>query len=268
MKKQPPLLTRRFPVQLSRLVLALGFLCLVSSGRALVIADWQFNTDATTMLLDSSGNGHTLANTGVTWSADNGGSAVFSGSSILNTVATLDLSSYTQVTVEWSMKTSTAGQGIIFAQANGVGGWYPIAGALGGYVDTGRALVTAQSGPLGGPVSYNMNAAPAGTVPLGTWNNYRLTLDTTDPAATRMKVYLNNVIVGTNSWAGTGSSSALANTTFVMGNYIGAGLGFNGSIDNMKISTGIVPEPSTWALLGIGLTAVSVLRRRSGVSNL
>ena len=240
--------------------------------QAAVIADWQFSS-AETLLDDSSVNNYTLANTGgVTWSAADGGSAVFNGSAMLNTVATLDLSSYTQITIAWGMRTTQTAGAIVWEQSSNAfstpNGLYsaindsPGVGTIdllanrGGAGGTGDAVIGYTTIPAGGTLhSYAMEVnGPA------TWTGQiNLFVDGVDVTGSYYDIFTQN------SWTQT-----FLNDTFNIGARSGVIVGFNGSMDYLTISTNSVPEPSTWAMAALlGLTLLVAWGRRfPGLKNL
>ncbi|MFA6176522.1 MAG: LamG-like jellyroll fold domain-containing protein [Phycisphaerae bacterium] len=244
------------------IVVALGFLCMVSSTQAAVIALWKFDGTGTGLTDDSSGNGHTLANSGVTYDAGNApvgggtGSALFNGSSILNTVATLDLTSYTQLTIDWymlpTMSTSTT-LGIVWEQS---ANYNLNPGAVIATVgNTANAVQTVQKTPAS--ILYSAGPAPGGTV-TGAWHHYTMTLNTTSLAATTIKLAIDGVSQGTS----TGAGAATISDVFFIGARSGGTFSFSGNIDELSI-TGVVPEPAPVAmLLFSGLGAAYFARKR------
>lgn len=140
-----------------------SFWCSAVTTRAEVVAHWRFEPGALTV--DSSGNGHTLLNAGVTEGAaspadGSTGSARFNGANIMSTVETLDLSSYDRVRVTWWQQIEdpfgeilfehsadmNANKGAFFATAN----MQNQAGA-----ETGRSAVTLRLDADAGNERYN-----------------------------------------------------------------------------------------------------------------
>lgn len=224
--------------------------------QAAVIADWQFTSNAT-LLDDSSGNGNTLANSGVTWSASNGGSAVFNGSAILNTVATLNLAPFTEIRVEWGMVTSQTAGAIVWessVDANSVtGGMF---GAINDPLAAGQFDSTARRNSGVVINKYALMPGDVGTV----LHDYAVEISGSDLGTTQMKFFVDNVEVSSTWFQGpTASAQTFLNDTFFIGARSGGVAGFNGSLDYLTVSS--VPEPSTWAMAALGLTVVVTMRR-------
>jgi hypothetical protein len=104
----------------SRLFLPLALLSAQEAAGQTPLAYWRFEPGDPGA--DSSGNGHTLSVTGMTFASDapanapdgtNG--AVFDGASTFaQTMAPLDLSAYPAFTIEWYMKTTEQDLGMVF----------------------------------------------------------------------------------------------------------------------------------------------------------
>lgn len=82
------------------------------------LAYWRF--EPANFTFDSSGNGHSLTNVGVTDSSDvfpiapGSASAYFDGShTAFSTANNLDLSAYGQLTIEWFMKSSQTTESLL-----------------------------------------------------------------------------------------------------------------------------------------------------------
>lgn len=243
----------------------------VFDASAATLVYWQFESGNFTA--DSSGNGHTLANSGATSaldSADNApgaGSAVFNGSSIMNTVDTLDLTPYSQLTIEWFMKptmTSSTQAAIVWEDSN-----FFNSGALAGFINLEPNSVSvdhdegSEYGGVTGPV-------PDGTVS-GTWHHYAMEVDSTDVTSAGIKLYIDGVATGSFSVSGSVTAAAFLNDTFFIGARGGLIAPYIGSIDEFRISDGFlapsqflnaVPEPSSVVLLTLGCGFILLVLRR------
>lgn len=264
---------------------AVGVLSAVTSAEGGVIADWRFEPGALTT--DSSGHGHTLTNNGAIssvsvpgatiydgagGSAANTGSASFNGTSnSFQTAATLNLSGYNQLTIEWFMKptsaTSTGGQLIFEHSENGNN----YTGAIRSYITSDGTLKTSQyagSGLYYGSNTNDINPAQ--------WTHYAVTMDRSlTGAAERIKVYVDGVVAGTyNVSNGLISDPAFIDKVLYIGARNANDIYYKGLIDEMRISDQVltpsqflsVPEPgSASLLLGLGGLALMKRRRKAGM---
>ena len=226
--------------------------CLVSTAQADVIADWQFNNGG--LLVDSSGNGNTLAIVGGTV-GNTGGDAVFSGAGWLQT--SLDLTGYRQLTVSFGVNVTTpvADYPALFEH---VTPFYNNPGAVFAHLGPGTDVSTSNYcgiDPTAGTANYNVvgfTAVPAA--------DYVMTydLDVIDglTATEVCKVYIDGVLSSTLQ-----STNALAvpndftTGLFNIGGRGDATLNMSGTMSYFKIE-GQVPEPGTILLLTTGLVGL------------
>src|SRR5665213_1679220 len=154
-----------------------AIVCLTSlSLPAATVADWKFNAADPTA--DSSGNGNTLALNGnitftsdvATNASDSTNSAVFDGASYAQTVATLNLAPYNQLTIECFAKyTPNNGLQMFYSQNNPnsvIGAFYFDANEPAGKL---RVSEKATNG------AFKTDLAPETSN--GAWHDYALTLD-------------------------------------------------------------------------------------------
>jgi hypothetical protein len=203
---------------------------------AATIADWQFN--AANPTADSSGNGNTLVFSGdITFSSDVASnapeatnSAVFDGNPYAQTVATLNLTSYNQLTVEFFAKYMPAnGLQMFCAQGNP----NTVVGAF--YFDMGEASATdlkvSQSTSLG----FETDVSPGPTD--GGWHHFALTLDATG-SGPAFKIYVDGIEVDTGTAAGY---QTFINDYFTIGAYPPSyDFNYVGNMGEMRISSGIL----------------------------
>ena len=244
------------------LATALTCFCLGTAAKAVVIADWQFNNNATDMLLDSSGNGHTLANSGnVTWSSANGGSAVFNGTaaSILKTVATLNLTSYTQLTFEYGFKTTSGVTGILFEDGSN----WSSSGQTGAFQNIMNGTSGNGYAQAGQRTSAGYNLVQNNSYPMrisdGTLRNMKITIDSTDATASRLMMYRDGVSIGTS--AGGLAAQAFLDRYLNIGARADGTFAVTGEFSYLTISS--VPEPSSALLIGAAGVIVLIARRRN-----
>jgi len=252
------------------LVTVFGLLLTLSSINASTIAYWRFEPGNLT--LDSSGNGHTLVNAGAASSGDvsggapGTGSALFDGTDIMNTLATLDLSSYTQLTIEWFMKPNLAASSTLAAvweqSANLFGGTGP--GAVASFINNQAPAVNILEVDARLFATTKAYAVVPGGVSGGVWHHYVMEVDKNN-IASNYKLFIDGVATGTLIDGSTGNS--FINDTLYIGARSGVGFPFTGNLDEFRISSGLlspfefIPEPSSAALLGLG--GILLFRRRS-----
>jgi hypothetical protein len=254
-------------------------LSLAPPARAATIAYWRFEPGNLTA--DSSGNANTLANSGVTSSGDiatgtpieapGAGSAVFDNASFMNTVATLNLATYTQITIEWFQKSSSTQTDVLMAHKN-AGTFFDLTpGLMATINDGGPHQRTGFFEAQANGTQLNYVRTP-GAFANNVWEHYAVTLDTTQVgAANRLDMFKNGVNIGVYDLSSTNALIPLTNQTFWLGarsdGVIGGGgtAFFTGLLDEVRISDEIlspvdfIPEPAAGALLLV--IAVGMLRR-------
>lgn len=203
------------------------------------VAYWRFEPN--NLGADSSGNGHELAITGVTSSTDippnapGTGSAHFDGASFAQTLATLNLSIYGGITLEWFMKTDQQDVGLIYEHSANYNS------ARGGLLAdiSENAIGQLSIGNSGQPGYWIKNTDLA---PDGAWHHYAVTIDSRLNSTNRIKVYIDGT--PPSSYAANFSQPAnprpFLDDIFNLGSRNGANLFFNGQMDEFRISGGIL----------------------------
>ena len=201
-----------------------------------VIAYWPFAPGSE--LADSSGNGHVLANDGVTFSQ---GAAVFNGAqAAFNTAATLDLSAYSKITIEAFVRCSGAGDNIVIEHGPS---WNNPAGGIISYIDgTQGQLFAGYTAVNGG--GYNYESTGTGVMSDGRWHHFALTVDLTKTGYEIASLYV-------DGWkqyeiGGTSSITPFLNDTIYIGSRANIEAKLTGEMDDVRIS-GRVLEP--WEFL-------------------
>lgn len=256
---------------------AVGIGFSVGTANATVIAYWKFEGTGSTFLSDSSGNGHHLTNfnsvpgsnhvSSTAASLNSSTQSAFfsdSGGKNLRTTATLNLSSYSALTVEFYMQGHFLGfSGIAFEHS---ANFNLTPGGLVTYMDSSNRIDAGWRNP---GISLDRTTIPASGPPDGKWSDWHHVAVIFDKAASGNKIamYVDGGFVGSDILNAATSGAAFINDTwFIGGRGLGAGLGFAGFIDEMRISSGVltpdqflmnaVPEPSTVVLL---LTGAGIL---------
>lgn len=226
---------------------------------AVPIAYWDFEPNA--FLADSSGNGHTLSNTGAVSSnqvpsgTGSTGSAEFDGADIMRTVNSLDLSGFESITVSWYQFVDNGKVAIMFEHSpdtnTNVGGFELTVNEMssdGVSTGVGRPVLRTNGG-------YNGDNQ---THAIGAWEFFTMAIDLTATTPSQI-VEVSNAVEDSNQNADV---APFRNDFFHIGNrFSNLGLGFVGNIDDLHIDgTRIVPEPGTLSLVGLG--AAMMIRRR------
>jgi hypothetical protein len=241
------------------------------TSHAATVAYWQFEPG--NLEADSVG-GHVLSNTGVTSSADKSplapgtGSALFSGTqTAFSTTQTLDLSSYTDLTVEYLIKTGHTALAIVFEH---FGANTNEPGVFGSAInDIGLSLEGYQRGTTGTYIS-----ATSADVTDGNWHHVAVTIDGSETGADRIKLFVDGVDIGEFQPGFTPAGTPpFLNQTFYIGSRGNTGFKFAGSLDELRISDAvlspseflipIIPEPGSLLLAAIGFAASLFRRNRN-----
>jgi len=207
-----------------------------------VIAYWRFD-DPANLGADSSGNGNDLTPVNLTVSSDiapdapGTNSVVFDGSSsFAQTINNLTLSSYSSITIEWFSKFTSNVQAVMFANQTF---------ANGGIVvdhdeNNGESGLMAAKQNTGSGYTTRYTRYPTD----GQWHHWAVTMDESGPQAV-FNFYIDGRPVTTTG--GAVAAHAFIDDPVIFGHGFG-GYWFNGNLDDVRISSGILP-PS--AFLGI-----------------
>jgi hypothetical protein len=205
------------------------------------LAYWEFNS--ANPAADSSGNGNTLSlNGNIIFTNDvpagapgSTNSAVFDGASYAQTISTLDLTPYDQITIEFFAKFSSGSPLQMFYAVNNVNN---VEGAF--YFDTGEAGPTelkVSQRTTGSSFETDQAPEPAD----GAWHHYALTMDESG-ATPVFKIYVDGNEADTGGQAG--GIQPFINDYFTIGAFPPSyNFEYNGLMDDLRVSTGILtPE--------------------------
>lgn len=218
-----------------------GYICMVDAA---VIAQWQFGQDdpatpENEFLLDSSGNGNTLANYGVSCVGDltaigtGNHVASFNGASWLQTANALDLSPYSALRISWWQKVNSDvasilwehsetflhTPGSIVADVNDAGPGEGFAGVWSSDVNT-----------------YNLDKYPHSYD--NTWEHMAVEFNlVTDNAEDITKVFRNGNLVSVATGAQAANLVPFLNDTFYIGARGGNSVFYTGSLDGLTIES-------------------------------
>ena len=207
------------------------------------IAYWPFDK-ADNMLEDASGNGNVLTGSGV---AVADGAAVFDGSqSGFSTLAPLPLYTYDSMTVEWFMRSTMSGQGMVLETTANYG-THP--GAFYACVNDYAGYATQRG----------FNVLSGWAAMDGRWHHYALVCDRGETTANIVRLYRDGVQVTTHFQSNTDTAKPWADTLFV-GTRNGSEFPFVGELDDIKI-TGRALDPSEFMAKRSSPPGVTVIIR-------
>ncbi|MDD5704679.1 MAG: LamG domain-containing protein [Kiritimatiellae bacterium] len=224
-----------------------------SFPRPETIAWWRFEPGALTE--DSSGCGNILSNTGTTSTNDvpandpNGGtgSAYFNGSAAMQTVSTLDLSDYTNLTIQLFMKPAVSALAIPLEHSPNLNTYR---GGVAIYLNNdGKGIQSLQTLNAPGTTLIAESDPPGGTA-CGGWHHYAVTIDATQTYtnATAMKLYIDGIYQGGQRFylnSSGGDPASLLSQVLYLGARGGSSYRFTGCLDEVRISNGIL-SPDTF----------------------
>ncbi len=191
-----------------------------------VIAYWDFSSDSNGVT-DVSGYYHTLVNNGVVIS---NGAAVFDGThTAFNTASTLNLSSYTKLTVECFVRTASPTQSMILEHSEDLNSY---SGSFFFYLPNTSGELDATTKLLS---SYHIDYAPAGTLSDGDWHHVAWVYDSTITTTNRYRLYVDGVQQLQHALAST-TDALLLNKVLYIGSRANSGLKFTGELDDLRIS--------------------------------
>jgi len=230
-------------VRISNAALATNqFLQARSAGTLPVIAYWRFDEGA--VLTDASGNSNALVGNGVTFT--NGVASLSGGPLTFSTAATLNLTPYTNLTVECFMRTTVTNTGIMMLLEHTTS-FFSNSGAF--LIDLNDGV----GGPgrvVGGfcnsvsPLKFNLDTTPVQSAVDGQWHHVALVCDKTQTGANRSMLYLDGVLMQ-ETFGGYADDTAVSfrNATFYIGSRAnGSTYKYQGELDDVRI-TGAALQP-------------------------
>ena len=208
------------------------FLTTRTEGTLPVIANWRFNEGAG--LTDSSTNNKLLTGSGVVFT---NGVARFNGvNNSLNTATTLNLTNYTDVTVECFMRTASLNtmifleHGVNFYADKGAFMFVVNDGVLGLLYNAFRTLTTYPND------KYHQDQTTANAAADGQWHHvawvYSKNLGTTNMCT----LYLDGVQQPQHPTATDATATPLRDLTFYIGSRANSAVRFIGDLDDIKIT--------------------------------
>ncbi len=212
-----------------------------------VIAYWPFACGRE--LEDASGNGYSLANSGVSFNAA-AGTAVFSGDhAAFNTLEKLDLHVYDALTVECFVKTPQFDKHHMIMETSADAALNQGAFYLFSSMNTGRAeslfttgLFTLFFGALSN--NYNQDRSDGETTLTdGKWHHLALVIDPAKAGADRAVLYLDRAPQPSYSTYESDLATAFLEATLYIGSRANSAFKFSGEMDDVRISgAALTPE--------------------------
>ena len=206
-----------------------------SAGTIDVRAYWKF--DGANPLADSSGNGNTLQGSqGVAFA---NGCASFNGTACdVRTANTLDLSAYTNVTIECFVRkhVGAEGVGMILENSPNAPGNYP--GAF--YFTINETRVGSINGLFRFRTGYHYGVAPTYQINTG-WHHIALVQDASNTGNDNcMSLYVDGVRMGEYSGAAKTSDTVLRNDYLYLGSRANNSFFLDADIDDVRITANVL----------------------------
>ena len=201
-----------------------------------VIAYWPFSRQQP--LADATGNGHTLANAGVTFADE---AAVFNGAHTAFSTKpwTLNLRPYSSLTVEYFVRTTSAATNILIEHSSNFstyrGGFISVLNEFNpGQVEAGVSLP--------GSSAFNIDSTAAGAVTDGKWHHVALVYDPALTGDDRFRFFLDRVKQGKRTASNSsGSDTLFLNSALFIGSRNNSVSKFVGELDDVKITGAALP---------------------------
>lgn len=192
-----------------------------------VIAYWPFAPGSE--LADASGHGNALSNDGVTFAR---GAAVFNGmQSVFSTASSLDLTTYSNITIEAFVKSSSTSANIVFEHGYN---WNNSSGGILTYFGDPAAGQFFAGYRAAGEGGYNYDNSAPGVISDGRWHHFALTIDLTKTGGEIANLYID----GWKQYEAEGYSavSGFLNTMFFIGSRANSVAKLTGELDDLRIS--------------------------------
>ena len=194
-----------------------------------VVAYWDFE-QGSNVVADASGYGHSLTNSGVNFRS---GAAVFSGTqAVFSTANTLDLHAYTNVTVEYFIRTASTNSSVVVEHSANAGSYTgAFCSAYSDFNSIGNL-----TGVLKTSGGYNIEITPEGVASNGQWHHVALVIDSSKAGADRVQLYFDKVRQTKYPGCNSAAATALRNETFYIGSRANSSAKFAGQLDDVRIS--------------------------------
>ena len=204
-------------------VMVFGMAC---GASAAVVAYWPFGTNG---LTDASGNGRTLAKSAAGVILTNGVVRLDGSLTQFSTVSTLNLSSYTALTVEFWMKTTnSANTGILIEHSN-------TSGKFTAYMDSGANAGQVTAGFLA-TAGNNLDITAVGAANDGQWHHCAIVYNKLQTGLNRSIFYFDGVYQPQFDNHISNGAASLLNATLFIGSRNNSEYKFVGELDDIRIS--------------------------------
>ena len=225
-------------VSVVKALLASAMVCgMAACASAEVVAYWPFGISG---LADASGNGHSLVKSDAGVVLTNGLARLDGNQTKFSTALPLDLSAYTNLTVEFWMRmtVATTNTGIIVEHTENYG------------ANPGAFIVDSAEGNVSGKVtggfltssSYNLDETPANATTNGEWHHVAVVYNASSNGAARSMLYFDGVAQSTWSTFTNFGTTAFCNAYFYIGSRANNSFKYAGDVDDIRISnTALAP---------------------------
>ena len=222
-------------VRISNTALATNqFLQVRSAGTPPVIAYWRFDDGAG--LVDASSNGNSLVSSGVTFT--NGMALLTGGQTAFNTAATLNLTAYTNLTIEFFMRTTYTNALMLAVEQTA--SFFNNSGAFVATVNDGTGsgrvtggFCTASSGP-----KLNLDQTAANAAADGQWHHVAVVYNKAKTGIDRSMFYFDGVAQGTFTPWTNDTATVFRNDTLYIGSRGNSTYKYIGALDDIRITGG------------------------------
>ncbi len=206
-------------------------------GAPPVIAHWRFDEGAG--LVDASGNGNTLVSgSGVVFT--NGVARLNGSQAAFNTAGNLNLANWTNLTVEFFMRSAVTNLALIIEQTSAFysnGGAFIVDVGDGGIGRVVGGFCTAASGP-----KLNLDSTPVNAAADGQWHHVAVVYDRSMTGAARSRLYFDGVAQGTFGSYADDTFTPFLNAKLYIGSRSNSTYKFSGELDDIRV-TGTALQP-------------------------
>jgi len=207
------------------------FLKARTEGAHPVVAYWRFDGGAE--LTDASGNGNALAAAGVTFT--NGVARLDGSPASFNTAAALNLAPYTNLTVEFFMRTSSHNSGIVVLEQTDP--FYSNPGAFIVDVNDGNEGPGRVVGGFCTSAGLNLDMTPVNAADDGQWHHVAVVYDSSQTGNGLSSLYFDGVLASESFYnLSEGTPTPFINAVLYIGSRGNTGSRYIGELDDIRIT--------------------------------